>query len=155
MSSLFSFFFSDFFYFFKKIYLHLFILLFLLRYINDLAAALNYCHTKHVIHRDIKPENLLIGQKVGYKSIIDNYSHYVMRVNQTNNSVCHALFPSTSTVLNSRTTTLIFFPVTQETYPYTVSNPLFRMHPVLQNWFLLFVFAQLLKRYHNFKIRYH
>jgi serine/threonine protein kinase len=34
------------------------------KYINDLATALNYCHTKHVIHRDIKPENLLIGQKV-------------------------------------------------------------------------------------------
>jgi serine/threonine protein kinase len=33
------------------------------KYINDLATALNYCHTKHVIHRDIKPENLLIGQK--------------------------------------------------------------------------------------------
>ena len=27
----------------------------------ELASALNYCHTKHVIHRDIKPENLLIG----------------------------------------------------------------------------------------------
>jgi serine/threonine protein kinase len=34
------------------------------RYINDLAIALNYCHTKHVIHRDIKPENLLIGKGV-------------------------------------------------------------------------------------------
>eukprot|EP01039_Chlorochromonas_danica_P009668 gene9668-10688_t len=33
------------------------------KYIHDLAIALNYCHSKHVIHRDIKPENLLIGQK--------------------------------------------------------------------------------------------
>lgn len=32
------------------------------RYIHDLAIALNYCHSKHVIHRDIKPENLLIGK---------------------------------------------------------------------------------------------
>lgn len=31
------------------------------RYISDLAQALDYCHTKHVIHRDIKPENLLVG----------------------------------------------------------------------------------------------
>merc|ERR1711935_1247350 len=31
------------------------------RYISDLATALDFCHTKHVIHRDIKPENLLVG----------------------------------------------------------------------------------------------
>jgi serine/threonine protein kinase len=37
----------------------------LFRYINDLAVAFAYCHSKHVIHRDIKPENLLIGQRVG------------------------------------------------------------------------------------------
>jgi hypothetical protein len=30
-------------------------------YIRDLAEALHYCHTKHIIHRDIKPENLLLG----------------------------------------------------------------------------------------------
>lgn len=32
-------------------------------YIRQLAGALAYCHTKHVIHRDIKPENLLLGDK--------------------------------------------------------------------------------------------
>eukprot|EP01138_Halocafeteria_seosinensis_P015579 gb/GECG01015898.1/.p1 GENE.gb/GECG01015898.1/~~gb/GECG01015898.1/.p1 ORF type:complete len:286 (+),score=28.68 gb/GECG01015898.1/:1-858(+) len=32
-------------------------------YINSLARALRYCHSKHVIHRDIKPENLLLGYK--------------------------------------------------------------------------------------------
>ncbi|KAG8827912.1 spindle assembly checkpoint kinase [Serendipita sp. 401] len=31
------------------------------RYIAQMADALHYLHSKHVIHRDIKPENLLIG----------------------------------------------------------------------------------------------
>jgi len=30
------------------------------KYIRDVASALDYCHSKHVLHRDIKPENLLI-----------------------------------------------------------------------------------------------
>ncbi|CAG0888253.1 unnamed protein product [Darwinula stevensoni] len=30
-------------------------------YVNQVADALEYCHSKKVIHRDIKPENLLIG----------------------------------------------------------------------------------------------
>lgn len=30
-------------------------------YIQELADALKYCHSKKVIHRDIKPENLLLG----------------------------------------------------------------------------------------------
>mmetsp|Transcript_35442 Transcript_35442/g.44755 ORF Transcript_35442/g.44755 Transcript_35442/m.44755 type:complete len:178 (-) Transcript_35442:267-800(-) len=30
-------------------------------YVLQMANALMYCHSKHVIHRDIKPENLLIG----------------------------------------------------------------------------------------------
>eukprot|EP01135_Chromosphaera_perkinsii_P002482 Nk52_evm88s223 gene=Nk52_evmTU88s223 len=31
------------------------------KYVAQLARALKYCHSKHVIHRDIKPENLLLG----------------------------------------------------------------------------------------------
>ncbi|CAI5745565.1 unnamed protein product [Peronospora destructor] len=30
-------------------------------YIQEMARALMYMHSKHVIHRDIKPENLLVG----------------------------------------------------------------------------------------------
>ena len=37
------------------------IIISVLKYINQLADALNYCHSKKVIHRDIKPENLLLG----------------------------------------------------------------------------------------------
>ncbi|TPX32715.1 hypothetical protein SmJEL517_g04242 [Synchytrium microbalum] len=32
------------------------------KYIAQIADALGYLHSKHVIHRDIKPENLLIGR---------------------------------------------------------------------------------------------
>ncbi|KAF4637356.1 hypothetical protein G7Y89_g719 [Cudoniella acicularis] len=31
------------------------------QYVVQMAAALKYCHKKHIIHRDIKPENILLG----------------------------------------------------------------------------------------------
>merc|ERR1712109_153343 len=33
------------------------------KYVSELASALQYCHSRKVIHRDIKPENLLLDLK--------------------------------------------------------------------------------------------
>ena len=41
-------------------------------YISRIAAAMDYCHQKHVIHRDIKPENILVGNDV----IASLYAHF-------------------------------------------------------------------------------
>ncbi len=30
-------------------------------YVTQVAAALQYAHTRQVIHRDVKPENILLG----------------------------------------------------------------------------------------------
>eukprot|EP00658_Telonema_sp_P-2_P049635 TRINITY_DN37775_c0_g1_i3.p1 TRINITY_DN37775_c0_g1~~TRINITY_DN37775_c0_g1_i3.p1 ORF type:complete len:207 (-),score=41.52 TRINITY_DN37775_c0_g1_i3:468-1088(-) len=37
------------------------------QYALQMSAALEYCHSKHVIHRDIKPENLLLGDNGALK----------------------------------------------------------------------------------------
>ena len=37
------------------------------KYISQLASALSYSHSKHVIHRDIKPENLLFDDEDNIK----------------------------------------------------------------------------------------
>jgi eukaryotic-like serine/threonine-protein kinase len=34
----------------------------IISYVKQIAAALQYAHTNHVIHRDIKPENMLLGR---------------------------------------------------------------------------------------------
>jgi serine/threonine protein kinase len=35
----------------------------IIRYVRQIASALNYAHEQHVIHRDIKPENILLNSK--------------------------------------------------------------------------------------------
>jgi len=59
------------------------------RYINDLAMALDYCHSKHVIHRDIKPENLLLG---AYSEIkIADFGWSVHAPTSRRNTLCGTL----------------------------------------------------------------
>ena len=58
-------------------------------YIKQIAEALKYCHTKHVIHRDIKPENLLIGLKGDIK--IADFGWSVHAPNSRRTTLCGTL----------------------------------------------------------------
>jgi len=59
------------------------------KYIASLAAALKYCHGKHVIHRDIKPENLLIDHKGDLK--IADFGWSVHAPNSRRTTMCGTL----------------------------------------------------------------
>eukprot|EP00980_Cylindrotheca_fusiformis_P031078 scaffold25800_cov162-Cylindrotheca_fusiformis.AAC.4 len=59
------------------------------RYISDLAAALDFCHDKHVIHRDIKPENLLLGAHSEIK--IADFGWSVHAPTSRRNTLCGTL----------------------------------------------------------------
>jgi len=59
------------------------------KYIKSLAAALKYCHNKHVIHRDIKPENLLLDMRGDLK--IADFGWSVHAPNTRRNTLCGTL----------------------------------------------------------------
>jgi aurora kinase len=58
-------------------------------YIRDLAMALDYTHSKHVIHRDIKPENLLLGAHSEIK--IADFGWSVHAPTSRRNTLCGTL----------------------------------------------------------------
>jgi len=59
------------------------------QYIVELAEALDYCHSKHVIHRDIKPENLLLGHQGQLK--IADFGWSVHAPSSRRNTLCGTL----------------------------------------------------------------
>mmetsp|Transcript_15521 Transcript_15521/g.33685 ORF Transcript_15521/g.33685 Transcript_15521/m.33685 type:complete len:342 (+) Transcript_15521:429-1454(+) len=58
-------------------------------YMVQLARALSYCHSKHVIHRDIKPENLLLGLQGELK--IADFGWSVHAPNSRRRTLCGTL----------------------------------------------------------------
>merc|ERR1719154_109710 len=59
------------------------------KYINQMANALSYCHSKKVIHRDIKPENLLLDAKGNIK--IADFGWSVHAPNSRRGTMCGTL----------------------------------------------------------------
>lgn len=59
------------------------------KYINQMANALAYCHSKKVIHRDIKPENLLLDAKGNIK--IADFGWSVHAPNSRRGTMCGTL----------------------------------------------------------------
>jgi aurora kinase len=58
-------------------------------YIAQMAAALKYLHSKHVMHRDIKPENILVGQHGEIK--ISDFGWSVHAPNNRRQTMCGTL----------------------------------------------------------------
>ncbi|KAJ2388064.1 spindle assembly checkpoint kinase [Coemansia sp. RSA 2559] len=59
------------------------------KYIAQIASALEYLHSKHVIHRDIKPENLLLNAKGELK--ISDFGWSVHAPNSRRRTLCGTL----------------------------------------------------------------
>lgn len=59
------------------------------QYIAQMASALRYLHSKHVMHRDIKPENILVGIHGEIK--ISDFGWSVHAPNDRRNTMCGTL----------------------------------------------------------------
>lgn len=59
------------------------------QYIAQMASALKYLHSKHVMHRDIKPENILVGIHGELK--VSDFGWSVHAPNNRRNTMCGTL----------------------------------------------------------------
>eukprot|EP01125_Pyxidicula_operculata_P015012 TRINITY_DN5073_c0_g1_i4.p1 TRINITY_DN5073_c0_g1~~TRINITY_DN5073_c0_g1_i4.p1 ORF type:complete len:290 (+),score=41.79 TRINITY_DN5073_c0_g1_i4:197-1066(+) len=61
------------------------------RYINEVASAVAYLHSKKIIHRDIKPENLLVDENGSLKLADFGWSVHVTNNTDRRTTLCGTL----------------------------------------------------------------
>ncbi|KAK1227336.1 Vacuolar protein sorting-associated protein 70 [Marasmius sp. AFHP31] len=97
------------------------------RYIDQMADALMYLHSKHVIHRDIKPENLLLGLNGELK--IADFGWSVHAPGNRRRTMCGTLdyLPPEMVEGKEHTERVDYWALGVLTYEFLVGNPPFEV----------------------------